>query len=963
MTNRKSNRVGSCLTAWLLLLASCLPMTACDKDANQPGENVQVLQGEKGDPGEKGEKGDPGDPGEPGAPGEQGVPGIPGNGIVSVEKTATDGLTDTYTITYTDGTTSTFTLTNGQDGEKGEAGADGAKGEKGDPGTPGEKGDQGDPGEPGNGIVSIEKTATDGLTDTYTITFADGSTSNFALTNGQDGEKGEPGAPGETGEKGEKGDTGATGTGISSVQKTGTVGLVDTYTITFTDGRKTTFTVTNGKNGTDGKDGQDGQDGEKGETGETGRSAYEAYCQLYGYTGTEEQWLADLVAGKLIQYTVTFNLNGGKAGSGYESQVKVTAGSSPKLTVPTRTGYTFLGWYTGEGVNDGQVTTTTPVCEDMTLIARWQINTLTVTFQGYDGKTLSTQTVKYGQAAVAPEAPQVTKMRFSAWDTDFSKVTKNLTVKAVYVADTYTVTYDTDGGTALPAQTYYMGDTPRQSTVPVKSGYYFVGWYRDSAHKKAYNFDKPLNADTTLYAYFSEMIPLSTPEDLLKIKSNPSAKYCLTNDIDMDGNPWTGSCAFSGVLDGQGYKIHNFTMTGTGTNVGFFTTNSGTVKSLTLQDFTFSVEQAVAYSAGAIAGTNSGSITGCHVVDAALSYNLKVSQSSGEVSSYSGGICGTNNGFLSSCSVQGHFTCLNNTCNSYSYGSGYSTVGINVTGGIIGRNNKTAERCNSSITATFDDNGTTYSRNNSAHAYADFGGAVGHNYGTVTDTGAEAYITLTASGTSGSARIARVGGFCSTNQETGVISGCFAKGNIAEENNGFTCVSYGGFVFMSKKGSVIKNSYANVNIKTLSSVSAQTGARAAGFVGENLSVINNCYCTGNIETAITGHVAGFVGTNYSSGAISKCFSTGKITLTGGAASATGYFCGGTEGGQILNKCYYLNTVTIKQGSSTVQPTNKSGEAKAMADLQSETFLLETLNWPSDTWVIRSGNYPCLSWES
>lgn len=948
MMNQKSNRVGSCLTAWLLLLAICLPMTACDKDANQPGENVQVLQGEKGDPGEKGEKGEPG---APGAPGEQGVPGIPGNGIVSVEKTATDGLTDTYTITYTDGTTSTFTLTNGQDGEQGEAGADGAKGEKGDPGTPGEKGDKGDKGDPGNGIVSIEKTATDGLIDTYTITFADGSTSNFALTNGQDGEKGEPGDPGR---KGDKGNTGETGAGISYIQKTGTVGLVDTYTILFTDGRVKTFTVTNGKDGTDGKDGKDGEKGETGATGETGRSAYEAYCQLYGYTGTEEQWLADLVAGKLIQYTVTFNLNGGKGGSGFASQVKVTAGSSPKLTVPTRTGYTFLGWYTGEGVNDGQVTTTTPVCEDMTLIARWQINTLTVTFQGYDGKTLSTQTVKYGQAAVAPEAPQVTKMRFSAWDTDFSKVTKNLTVKAVYVADTYTVTYNTDGGTALPAQTYYMGDTPRQSTVPVKSGYYFVGWYRDSAHKQAYNFDKPLNADTTLYAYFSEMIPLSTPEDLLKIKSNPSAKYCLTNDIDMDGNPWTGSCAFSGVLDGQGYKIHNFTMTGTGTNVGFFTTNSGTVRNLTLQDFTFSVEQAVAYSAGAIAGTNSGSITDCHVVDAALSYNLKVSQTSGEVFSYSGGICGTNNGFLSGCSVQGQFNCLINA-----NANGRRTDGVNVTGGIIGRNNKAVDKCNSFITATLDINGTT---SNTAYyaalAYVEFGGAVGYNYGTVTDTGAEADIALTASGNS--YRIAWVGGFCSTNQETGTINGCFAKGGITEANNGITSVRYGGFVHYCRKGSVIKNSYANVNIKTLTSIS---NALVAGFASENLSTINNCYCTGNIETACTGNVAGFVGTNYSSGAISKCFSTGKITLKGGAASATGYFCGGTEGGQILNKCYYLNTVTIKQGSSTVQPTNKSGEAKAMADLQSETFLLETLNWPSDTWVIRSGNYPCLSWES
>jgi hypothetical protein len=52
------------------------------------------------------------------------------------------------------------------------------------------------------------------------------------------------------GAKGETGDTGETGNGISNIRKTSTSGLVDTYTITYTDGTSTTFTVTNGQNGT-----------------------------------------------------------------------------------------------------------------------------------------------------------------------------------------------------------------------------------------------------------------------------------------------------------------------------------------------------------------------------------------------------------------------------------------------------------------------------------------------------------------------------------------------------------------------------------------------------------------------------------------------------------------------------------------------------------------------------------------
>ena len=72
----------------------------------------------------------------------------------------------------------------------------------------------------GKGISSIAKTSTSGLVDTYTITFSDGATTTYTVTNGN---------------------------GISAISKTSTSGLVDTYTISYTNGTSTTFTVTNGK--------------------------------------------------------------------------------------------------------------------------------------------------------------------------------------------------------------------------------------------------------------------------------------------------------------------------------------------------------------------------------------------------------------------------------------------------------------------------------------------------------------------------------------------------------------------------------------------------------------------------------------------------------------------------------------------------------------------------------------------
>lgn len=104
-------------------------------------------------------------------------------GINRIVKTATSGLTDTYTITYADQSTSTYTVANGR------------------------------------GITGIAKTATDALEDTYTISYNDNTTSTFTVTNG---------------------------CGIVDIQYDGTSGLVDTYTITLTNGDTSTFTVTNG---------------------------------------------------------------------------------------------------------------------------------------------------------------------------------------------------------------------------------------------------------------------------------------------------------------------------------------------------------------------------------------------------------------------------------------------------------------------------------------------------------------------------------------------------------------------------------------------------------------------------------------------------------------------------------------------------------------------------------------------
>lgn len=119
------------------------------------------------------------------------------------------------------------------------------------------KGKAGENGKDGTGVaIKADKSSCTAIGDAY----IDTSTGHlFTLTTLPDtftdcgeirGPKGDKGDKGDSGSNGKDGSTGATGDGISKIEKTSTLGLIDTYTITFTSGKTTTFTITNGSDAT-----------------------------------------------------------------------------------------------------------------------------------------------------------------------------------------------------------------------------------------------------------------------------------------------------------------------------------------------------------------------------------------------------------------------------------------------------------------------------------------------------------------------------------------------------------------------------------------------------------------------------------------------------------------------------------------------------------------------------------------
>lgn len=116
-----------------------------------------------------------------------------------------------------------------------------------------------------------------------------------------------------------------------------------------------------------------------------------------------------------------------------------------------------------------------------TVYVKWTINKYTVTFM--DGeKVLATFTnVPHGDTVTAPEVPEKDGKTFSKWDKDFSKVTSDLTINAVYDVDTFTVTFK-DGEQVLETQTveYEAAATaPDTARLSPPEGMHFAKWDKD----------------------------------------------------------------------------------------------------------------------------------------------------------------------------------------------------------------------------------------------------------------------------------------------------------------------------------------------------------------------------------------------------------------------------------------------------------------------------------------------------
>ena len=215
-------------------------------------------------------------------------------------------------------------------------------------------------------------------------------------------------------------------------------------------------------------------------------------------------------------FTVTYNLNGGN--SCPSSTKAVTYDNAyGALCSPTRTGYTFVNWYSDTSLTNKVTSTTTFKNETSNLYAKWAANSFTVTLNPNQGSVTPTSiTVSYdGTYADLPTASR-TGYTFKGWYTSSSsgdkittstKVTKtdDHTLYAQWTPNNYTITFNGNGSTSgsMSQQTCSYGiECTITANAFAKSGYTFAGWSTSSSGSIAYTNKQKVTSigNTTLYA-------------------------------------------------------------------------------------------------------------------------------------------------------------------------------------------------------------------------------------------------------------------------------------------------------------------------------------------------------------------------------------------------------------------------------------------------------------------------------
>ena len=205
---------------------------------------------------------------------------------------------------------------------------------------------------------------------------------------------------------------------------------------------------------------------------QVGWSTVDGGEKVYGFEDiyTKNEALTLYPVWNTNKYTITFDTNGGS------EIAPITQDYGTEITAPdnpTRKGYTFKGW-------DKEIPETMPA-ENITVKAQWEVNQYTITFDTNGGSEIAPITQDYGTEITAPDNPTRKGYTFKGWDKEIPKtmLAENITVKAQWEINQYTITFDTNGGSEIAPITQDYGTEITAPDNPTRKGYTFKGWDKE----------------------------------------------------------------------------------------------------------------------------------------------------------------------------------------------------------------------------------------------------------------------------------------------------------------------------------------------------------------------------------------------------------------------------------------------------------------------------------------------------
>ena len=452
---------------------------------------------------------------------------------------------------------------------------------------------------------------------------------------------------------------------------------------------------------------------------------------------------------------------------------------------------------------------------------------------------------------------------------------------------TFTVTFNSQGGTSVSSQTVVANSTLTEPTKPTRSGYIFDGWYTDNKYTTKWIFGSSgtkVTKDITLYAKWinegeggswtddgnydtdwysknpgAKEFEISTAEDLAGLAQlvNSGADnfedktIILKNDIDLFGKSWIPigyNKGFGGSFDGKGYIISNITISiyiESNTFFGLFgliynnTENTIRIENLTLEGGSVSSVQTGGLLVkerytGALAGfVNSAKgaieIVNCH------NKGVSVSGGTGSYASYTGGLVGAGCFIMGYCSNSATVTgySASETYNYYSY-----------TGGLTGGS------YSGSVVILYSNNSGNISGGKTQGNYPSHtGGLIGGSRSAYELAILDSYNTSTVTAYSG--YIGGLVGYCMTDDKNLLhIYDCYVAGSITKTGSDTQSLIAGGIIgeLLQPGSSIIENCLVAV-----SQLDGSTAHRIIGRVndGSNKILKNNYGYVRNKQTGWT----------------------------------------------------------------------------------------------------------------